>query len=290
MLCSKTVTGLTKTSVQGQIISLESSPLTSLDSLESLNVNSPSSSLLTGEETIRQPSLAPPSPPNTVTKTKQLTNSDSDYFVIKTTYTQSNTTYTNSKSAYNQSKMSSNIAAVEHITTKHCPILTVGDISPKVLVDLTDAHNEFFLAKEIADVDKVKKILGGFRCVHIRDWISCKRECLCTLSYATFMAELRENYLPPDWEESVRTQILGMQMRKNVKFWDWSQEMRALNIVLRGTDSHLTDMALHNQLEASLKPSLHAYWSHEKLHKVTDLKKWIQAVKDADEKLHDDCK
>ena len=104
------------------------------------------------------------------------------------------------------------------------------------------------------------------------------------------MAELRENYLPPDWEESVRTQILGMQMRKSVKFWDWSQEMHTLNIVLWGTDSHLTDVALHNQLEASLEPSLRAYCSREKLHKVTDLKKWIQVVKDADEKLHDDHK
>ena len=293
-LRSKTVTGPTKTSVQGQIISSESSPLTSLDSLESLNMNGPSSSLLTGEETIRQPFLAPPSPPDIVTKTKQLTDSDSDsdsnYFMIKTAYTQSNTAYMNSKSAYNQLKMSSNIAAVEHVTTKHCPILTAGDISPKVLVDLTDAHNKFFLAKEIADMDKVKKILGGFRCVHIHDWISCEREHLCTLSYAAFMAELCENYLPPDWEESVHTQILGMQMRKNVKFWDWSQEMCALNIVLRGTDSHLTNVALHNQLEASLEPSLCTYCSHEKLHKVTDLKKWIQAVKDADEKLRNDRK
>jgi hypothetical protein len=186
--------------------------------------------------------------------------------------------------------MSSNSAVVEHLTTKHCPILTAGDISPKVLVDLTDAHNEFFLAKEIADADKVKKILGGFRCVHIRDWISCERERLLKLDYASFMAELRENYLPPDWEDNVRTQILGMQMRKTVKFWDWAQEMRALNIVLRGTDSHLTDAALRNQLEALLEPNLRSYCGRKKLNKVTDLKKWVQAVKEADEKLRDDRK
>jgi hypothetical protein len=116
------------------------------------------------------------------------------------------------------------------------PLSTAGDISPKVMVDLTDAHNEFFLAKEIKGTDKVKKILGGFRCIHIHNWISCKRERLVTLSYAAFMAELRENYLPPDWEQAVRAEILGMEMKKNVKFWDWSQEMRALNIILRGTD------------------------------------------------------
>ena len=79
-----------------------------------------------------------------------------------------------------------------------------------------------------------------------------------------------------------------MQMCKNVKFWDWCQEMHALNIVLRGTDSHLDDTALHNQLKASLEPGLHTYCSHKKLNKVMDLKKWVQAVKEADEMLCDD--
>ena len=94
--------------------------------------------------------------------------------------------------------MSSNITVVEHLTTKHCPVLIAGNISSKVLVDLTDAHNEFFLAKEIADINKVKKILGGFKCVHIHNWISCEHECLLKLDYASFMAELHKKYLSLD--------------------------------------------------------------------------------------------
>ena len=79
-------------------------------------------------------------------------------------------------------------------------------------------------------------------------------------------------------------------MCKNVKFWDWAQEMQALNIVLQGTNSHLTDTALYNQLEALLEPSLHSYYIFKKLSKVTNLKKWVQAIKEADEKLCDDHK
>ena len=48
----------------------------------------------------------------------------------------------------------------------------MGDVSPKALVDLVDAHNKYFIAKDIDDADKVKKILGGFKDVHIRDWIA----------------------------------------------------------------------------------------------------------------------
>ncbi|KAF8176500.1 hypothetical protein BJ912DRAFT_930713 [Pholiota molesta] len=211
------------------------------------------------------------------------TSSDSDLDAYSTAYT-------NKSHAYTYSKMPSSNATVEHSVTKHCPVLTAGDIHPKVLVDLSDAHNEYFIAKDIAEADKVKKILGGFKDVHIRDWISCERDRLIALSYKDFMAEVRANYLPADWEETVRTQILGMRMSKDVKFWDWAQEMRALNIVLRNTDSHLSETALRNQLEAALEPNLRSYCFREKLNKKTVLKDWVLAVKDADEKLKDDRK
>jgi len=87
----------------------------------------------------------------------------------------------------------------------------------------------------------------------------------------------------------VRSQILGMHIRKSVKFWDWAQEIHALNIILQGTNSHLADGSLHNQLEALVKPNLHSYCKHEGLNKTTDLKKWVPVKEEADERLKDDC-
>jgi hypothetical protein len=91
--------------------------------------------------------------------------------------------------------MSSHDATVDHPITKHCPILSAGDITPKALIDLEDAHNEYFIAKEINETDKVKKILGGFKCMHIRNWIASEREVLIALKYSDFMSQLRANYL-----------------------------------------------------------------------------------------------
>jgi hypothetical protein len=79
-------------------------------------------------------------------------------------------------------------------------------------------------------------------------------------------------------------------MSKTDKFWDWCQNLWAINIVLHGTDSHLSDFTLQNQLEASLKAPLHNYIFCEKLNKQTALKEWVLAVKEANEKLKDDCK
>jgi hypothetical protein len=51
--------------------------------------------------------------------------------------------------------MSSHYATVDHPITKHCPILSARDITPKALIDLEDAYNEYFIAKEINETDKV---------------------------------------------------------------------------------------------------------------------------------------
>ena len=71
--------------------------------------------------------------------------------------------------------MSSHYATVDHPITKHCPILSARDITPKALIDLEDAHNEYFIAQEINKTNKVKKILGSFKCMHIRNWIASER-------------------------------------------------------------------------------------------------------------------
>ena len=89
-------------------------------------------------------------------------------------------------------------------------ILSAEDITPKALITLEDAHNKYFIAKEINKTDKVKKILGGFKCMHIHNWIASEREVLITLKYSDFMSQLQANYLPPNWEETVHGQILSM--------------------------------------------------------------------------------
>ena len=198
--------------------------------------------------------------------------------------------YIHSKHAYTNPSMSTSMACVNHPVTKHCPILTAGDVSPKALVDLVNAHEEYFIAKDIVDADKVKKILGGFKDIHIRDWIASDHDHLLALTYKEFISKPHTNYLPTDWEDNVHTQILTMKMDKNMKFWDWCQEIWALNIVLQEMASHFSEASLHNQLEAALKLSLHLYCVHEKLGKITVLKDWITAVKEADEKLKDDHK
>jgi hypothetical protein len=48
------------------------------------------------------------------------------------------------------------------------------------------------------------------------------QEHLLTLTFITFIAELRSTFLPLDWVESMCVSLLGKRMSKNIKFWDYA--------------------------------------------------------------------
>ena len=120
--------------------------------------------------------------------------------------------------AYIHSNMSRSTATVEHPVTKHCPILTGGETTPQTFLILENTFNEFFIAKGVSKENQVKFVLGAFKCVHIRDWIATDREHILTLTFDDFMSELRKNFLPSDWVETVKMSLLGMQMSRNTRF------------------------------------------------------------------------
>jgi hypothetical protein len=198
--------------------------------------------------------------------TSESSDSDSD----------KSTTYTQQKPAYIYQKMSPTTATIEHAITKHCLIITGRDLTPQTLLLAENVFNKFFIAKTIAGEDQVKMILGAFKDVHIRDWITTDCQCLLTLTFEKFIEELQINFLPSDWVKTICVSLLGMRMAHNTQFWEYAQEVHALNIVLHGTPSHLADMALRNQLEAGLESALQAECACEELYKITLLKEWIE--------------
>jgi hypothetical protein len=151
--------------------------------------------------------------------------------------------------------MSVQTATVEHPITKHCPILTEGDLTPQTILLAENAFNKFFIAKNVKKANQVKLILGAFKDAHICNWISTNREHL-KLSFEEFIAELRTNFLPTDWVDTIHISLLGKTMSRNTKFWDYAREVHALNIILHSTPSYLEEQALRNHLEAHLKPTL----------------------------------
>jgi hypothetical protein len=105
----------------------------------------------------------------------------------------------------NQSKL----AVVEQDSPSRVPVLTPGDLTPAIMRTYETACLGHFETKDIPADKQVRKILAGLQDTRIQDWISVDRGRFLELSFAEFMAEFRSGYLPEDWEEITRIELLA---------------------------------------------------------------------------------
>ena len=137
--------------------------------------------------------------------------------------------------------------------------MTDGSISPKVVRDFeTHCQTYFMNAKDgVADDLKVTKILGCFENALVADWASMERERLAKLSFEDFMKEFRERWLPYNWEQMIRVQMLGTHLDPaKHRFETWAAQIMSHNVSLRNTPLFMTDDRLRTQLEIMLDVEL----------------------------------
>jgi len=183
---------------------------------------------------------------------------------------------------YPRSMSTKSTAEVTHSSTNKPPSLSAGTVSPEVLRQFENACRSFFRNKEGLDAkDHVARIAGGLQDPLLADWYWTGQETFDALSFDDFMKELRNKWLPNDWEQDIRRRVLGT--KQSGAFWEWAVKMRSLNTLLRGTTTHLDDAALLNQLEANLEPWLSRACDDERVKEDT-LDKWLDKVKIIDEK------
>lgn len=172
----------------------------------------------------------------------------------------------------------STLATVDPTSAK-APILTQGNVSPVVMMDFENAALDFFTSKSIPANKQVTMIISGIKDLHIRDWITTECMHIMVLPFSDFMAELRTNYLPLDWEDQVHNEILTSMLAKSgTSFWNWSQQLLKLNCLLHGTSSAFDEPTLCNHLEVHLDDELKAKVRHSEAHKDKVFKTWVTAV------------
>ncbi|EDR02339.1 reverse transcriptase-RNase H-integrase [Laccaria bicolor S238N-H82] len=173
----------------------------------------------------------------------------------------------------------STLATVDPTSAK-APILTQGNISPSVMMDFENAALDFFMSKSIPADKQVTMVIPGIKDLRIRDWIAADRARIVALPFDKFMVEMRLNYLPPDWEDQVRNEILTSTLTASkTSFWNWSQNLLKLNCLLRGTASAFDESTLCNHLEAHLDDELKTKLRHSDARKDKVFKTWVTAVR-----------
>jgi len=117
------------------------------------------------------------------------------------------------------------VATSNHPVINHPPVFSEGQITAKELMIFEQDCEAYFLNAKGGDPkdQRVARIITAFKDPLVRDWITSNRETLVKLTFDEFMKQLRDMFLPTDWEENVRTQILGSKMPRNERFILWAQ-------------------------------------------------------------------
>lgn len=133
----------------------------------------------------------------------------------------------------------------------------------------------------------VKKVAWGMQELIIQDWYLNDQDRSNKLLFTEYLnlKEVREYWLPTDWEDTVHQKMLS-SMQGNRPFHDWAIEIQSKNTLLRDTDSYFTDVYLKYHLESHMNPHLATDYHDERITEH-DLHKWINKVKVLDNKhLH----
>ncbi|KIO09532.1 hypothetical protein M404DRAFT_22030 [Pisolithus tinctorius Marx 270] len=170
------------------------------------------------------------------------------------------------------------------------PFLTAGDITPEGLRSWELGCENYFRLKSVAEDVQVAKVVGHLLDPHIQDWISNNGSRLTALTFSEFMEEVRTYWLPSDWAEAIQQKMLS-SMQGNKAFHLWAVEVESLNVLLRGSEFHLTEDHLHFHLESHMHPDLTAEYHLTSSHHEKRFQAWLDLVHLLDEKcVHDTVK
>jgi hypothetical protein len=175
--------------------------------------------------------------------------------------------------------MNKNSACVEQAAPSKPPVLHPGEITPQILWEFEDACLGCFNSKEIKPEVQVRRVLARLKDPCVGDWVAAERACLHGHPFNTFIAELRSNYLDPDWEDKARCKLGALMQGHSETFWEFSMRLMSMNSLLRDTESYLTPKDVRNRLQVGMDHNLAKRCNNAKLSEEKDFKKWSHAVK-----------
>lgn len=174
-------------------------------------------------------------------------------------------------------------AVVEQAAPSKPPTLLAGELTPEAARDWDNACTTYFLHKEIDEKVQVKMIAFGMLDARLHTWYLMQKATLDAGTFKEYMTALKDAWLETHWDSKLRKKVLGSQ-QGNRSFYEWALELQNLNALLYGNSAHLSDEQLRNQLEANMSDDLTTPVLRAKLATTLMLKKWIEEVKQLDDK------
>lgn len=104
---------------------------------------------------------------------------------------------------------------------------------------------DFFRVNKKIDTDKhIAAVLPGLKDMQARDWVATHGDHLSELMFVEFIIELQKEFLSDGWDNKLHAKIRNACLRLSDSFPKWVNDICHLNIVLRNTEYHFSDVAL----------------------------------------------
>lgn len=171
----------------------------------------------------------------------------------------------------------SRITLMEQSAPNRILIMTPGDLTPGELCSFKMACKAYFRLKEVPDNVQVERIVWGIQDPQIQSWYITNQTRIDVMSFRRYIVELKRVWLPSDWERTTRAKVLSTQQGDKI-FWEWAVELQGSNVLLQGTQSHLTEDAIQNQIEANCNPELSEICRNELIDEIGDFNLWLETV------------
>ena len=166
--------------------------------------------------------------------------------------------------AYNQVMPSSNLknlAVIEQEGNK-CPIFHFGELTAEISCQFDTACYKFVTNKDIPDDKQTIKVMTALKGFQWESWVTVHWDELKVLPLNKFLKCFKDEFMPSMWEVDVCIELNTMTQEETQTFCDFTNAVQNTNSLLLGTTSHLN---------------------------VAHLPQWIDALKELDNQLQDEC-
>ncbi|KAF8236977.1 hypothetical protein L208DRAFT_1250070, partial [Tricholoma matsutake] len=171
-------------------------------------------------------------------------------------------------------------ATISQLSSSQPPLLSAGSITVSNLCKFEYTCKRFFSYKEIPTKEAVGHIIYSFESEFMQSWIESDSECLSSLTFAEFMIEIKQKWLPTDWEDELIQELIAPQ--GDLEFYQWSVSVCKVNNELEAADSlqYIPCERFRAHLIAHLNPALRlAYHASKKeLDAIKDIETWIHCI------------
>jgi hypothetical protein len=135
-------------------------------------------------------------------------------------------------------------------------MISAGAMTPELLHCFEHHARGYLLSKDGLEAKNfVEHIVYSFEDPLFSDWYQSQQELLSILSFAEFMVKVRARWLPKRWQQELARKVRSTKQGKTA-FSEFVDSLRRDNLLLKGSQFHLSPSQLHMQIESNISPEL----------------------------------